>query len=124
MKEYSLDELAAAFGRWRRKKRHIRERVPDELWEQALGATHIHGTKAVARATRIEQYRLVERDKKANTKRATMPTFTRLSITAPSATTYPIAEVETTTGLRLRVFVQTQEMLSLLSSLCGNRGAP
>jgi hypothetical protein len=47
------------------------------------------------------------------------PVFSRLEIPAPSATPCPIAEVETVTGLKLRIFTPTQEMLGLLSSLCG-----
>ncbi|MFQ5592193.1 MAG: hypothetical protein ACE5HE_13605 [Phycisphaerae bacterium] len=119
MKVDSLDELTAAFDRWRRKKRHVRERVPGELWERALWATRVHGTSAVARATKLERSRLVERDKKASKSSAAVAAFSRLSITAPSAGTYPIAEVETATGLKLRIFTQTQETLSVLSSLCG-----
>jgi hypothetical protein len=124
MKVDSLDELTAAFDRWRRKKRHVRERVPGELWERALSATRVHGTSAVARATKLEGSRLVKRGRKANKKSgAAVPAFSRLSITAPSAGSYPIAEVETATGLKLRIFTQTQETLSVLSSLCGIGGA-
>ena len=63
MKVETLDELAAAFGRWRRKKRYIREGVPEELWERTLRAAQVYGTNAVARATKVEHSRLVERAK-------------------------------------------------------------
>jgi hypothetical protein len=116
----SLDELRAAFNRWRRKKRHVRERVPDELWARALQAAHVYGTNAVARATKIENARLRGKQSKGS---ASVPAFTCLDIAAPAAATHPIAEVETTTGLKLRIFAQTPETLGLLSSLCGIGGA-
>lgn len=124
MEADSLDELVAAFGQWRRKKRHVRERVPDELLEQAIRATHVHGLGAVARATKLDPDRLVEGEQKEDTRREDVPAFSRISITAPSAAPCPIAEVEIPTGLKLRIFALTPETLNLLSSLCGSRGAP
>ena len=123
MKVETLDELAAAFGRWRRKKRYIREGVPEELWERTLRAAQVYGTNAVAWATKVEHSRLVERAKTAKTKQREVPVFSRLSIAAPSAMRCPIAEVETATGVKLRVFEETEETLRLLLSLCGNGGA-
>jgi len=117
----TLDELTAAFERWRRKKSHARERVPDELWERALRASRVHGMKAVVRATKIERRRLVRKDSSKFHERA-VATFTSVEIPSPSVTT-PLAEVETATGLKLRVFTQTPETLGLLSSLCGLGGA-
>jgi hypothetical protein len=118
----SLDELTVAFKRWRRKKRYVRERIPDELWGRALHAAQVHGLASVARATKIEHSRLVERSKSKKASRSTTLAFSRLEIPAPSAMSSPIAEVETAAGLKLRVFTQTQETLSLLSSLCGIGG--
>jgi hypothetical protein len=42
---------------------------------------------------------------------------------AAPATARPFAEVETPTGMKVRLFTQTDEALDLLSSLCGMRGA-
>jgi hypothetical protein len=123
MKVDSLDELAAAFNRWRKKKQHVQERVPDELWERALRATRVHGLRSVVRATKIKRTRLVARRKRTKTRPGSTPTFSRVEIAAPSAAPQPIAEVETAAGLKLRVFVQTRETVGLLSSLCGIGGA-
>jgi len=133
MKAESLDELRAAFKEWRKAKRHIREQVPAELWGRVLQATHVYGINAVARATKLEQSRIRTKwkeksDQEAQWKEesdqeAQVPVFTRLNIEAPpTTTTCPIAEVETATGLKLRIFVQTQETIGLLSSLCGTGG--
>ena len=124
MKTDSLKELKAAFDKWRRKKHHVREPVPDELWERACRAIGSHGLKGVVRATRLERSRLVGRLKSKETRRAAVPSFSRLGLSAPSAPTAPIAEIETAAGVKLRIFAQTQETLSLLSSLCGSGGAP
>jgi hypothetical protein len=121
MKADSLKELKAAFDRWRRQKRHVREPVPDELWERACRAVGVHGLKGVVGVTKLERSRLVGRIESKKTRRATAPSFSRLELTAPSATT-PIAEVETATGVKLRIFAQTQETFTLLSSLCGMGG--
>jgi hypothetical protein len=51
-----------------------------------------------------------------------MPSFSRVELAAPAASTRPFAEVETGAGLKLRLFVQTEETLRLLSSLCGVGG--
>ena len=123
MKVETLEELQAAFVGWRGKKRHVRERIPDELWERVLEASRVHGTSAVARATRLERARIEQAEKKRNKGGGAVPSFSELSIAAPTSTSCPIVEVETTTGLKLRFFKQTQETISLLSSLCGLGGA-
>jgi hypothetical protein len=133
MKVESLDELKAAFDDWRSKKRYAREPVPKELMERASRTIGVHGLARVARATRIERSRLSggrrgrgksgKSRKVATSPAAVVPSFSRLELGAPSATT-PIAEVETPTGLKVRIFAQTRETLGLLSSLCGIGGAP
>ena len=152
MTEESLEELEAAFAGWRKNKRNAREPVPKALWEQTLRAAEIHGALAVSRVTKIQRSRIVERVEKSKStgglrceadassrscngsadstgrrslvksKGTTMPHFSRVSISAPSVPGCPVAEVETASGLKLRIFVQTQEMLNLLSSLCSTSG--
>jgi hypothetical protein len=124
MKSDSLRELKAAFDRWRRRKRHVREPVPDELRERARRAIQVHGLKGVVRATKLERARLAGKVKSKKTGRAALPSFSRLGLPVPSATTSPIVEIETATGVKLRIFAQTQETLSLMSSLCGIGGMP
>jgi hypothetical protein len=124
MKTDSLKELKAAFDKWRRKKRHVREPVPDELWERACRAIGPHGLEGVVRATRLERSRLVGKLESKKTRRTAVPSFSQLALSAPSTPTAPIAEIETAAGVKLRIFAQTQETLSLLSSLCGTGGTP
>jgi len=152
MKVESLAELESAFEQWRRRKRHVRESMPRELLARARRATKQHGVKAVVRATRVERARLFRdrpahgkapearstsrpsRSKRARGKvegvRSTKPkgvpgsapTFSRLEVNAPvTSKARPVAEVETS-GVTLRVFEQTPELLRLLSAVCGFGG--
>ena len=129
----SLDELESAFAEWRRTKKHAREPMPDELLVRARRATKKHGVTAVVRVTRVERARLL-RTKPVRTRAhvlaSTTPKgvpesvlpFSRLELSAPSTSRpRPIAEVETS-GVTLRVFEQTPEMMGLVSAVCGFGG--
>jgi hypothetical protein len=130
----ALDELEYGFAEWRRGKRHARERMPEELLARARRATREHGVTAVVRATRVERARLfrpARSQAKALGAASTMPrsaptsvpAFSRLDVSAPWASRpRPIAEVETGSGVRLRVFEQTAEMVGLLTAVCGLGG--
>jgi hypothetical protein len=125
MKVDSLKELEVAFAGWRRRKRHVREAVPDELRERARRAAEVHGVKEVVRAIRLERSRLFRRavDVEPATaptmpRQPAIPAFSRLELTAPALGAAPIAELETPAGLKLRVFADSKAMVGLLSSLC------
>lgn len=135
MRVDSLDELQAAFAAWRRQKKHPRETMPQELVARAHRAAKKHGERAVVRVTRVERGRLFRRPlpgrksvqetgKKALANPPTVPAFTRVELSAPGAppTPRPIAEVETGSGVTLRVFEQTPELMGLLSTVCGLGG--
>ena len=122
----SLAALKAAFEAWRSRKRHVREAVPAELLQRARAAIRRHGPAAVARATKVERVRLEtgrRRGKKRRVPGAGVPTYSRMELAAPAATTArPFAEVELPTGLKVRLFTETGEALGLLSSLLGAGG--
>lgn len=136
MKVDSLDELRAAFGAWRERKRHPREGVPDELIVQAQRAAKKHGVTAVVRATRLERARLfrgqpergIAQDAKpggAGAATGSTSVFTRLELGNPPVLgPRPLAEVETAAGVRLRVFEATPEVMSLLALICRSGDAP
>jgi hypothetical protein len=132
MKVDSLEDLEAAFAQWRRMKKHTREAVPAELLARARRSTKKHGVTAVLRATRVRRWRLLGRSRqeaagktprRAKAASKGVARFSRLELSAPSEPMVrPLAEVETGTGVRLRVFEQTPEMLRLLSAACGLGG--
>jgi len=131
MKVDSLDELRSAFAEWRRRKKHAREAVPEELLARARRATEKHGVRAVVGVTRVERARLFRSrpagrrapDARTKGEPRSVPTFSRLEMSAPSsASPRPIAEVETGSGVTLRMFEQTPELMGLLSAVCGLGG--
>ena len=134
MKVDSLNELQAAFAAWRSQKKHARESMPEELVARAHRAAKKHGERAVVRATRVERGRLFRHPptgrttqvpgKRAEAKPQPVPAFTRVELSAQSTPPSPrlIAEVETGSGVTLRVFEQTPELVGLLTAVCGLGG--
>lgn len=141
MKVDSLEELESAFAEWRRGKRHVREPMPEELQVRAQRAATKHGAKAVVRVTGVDRGRLFRtrprRSKAAPAPKAataprakptagkeSVPAFSHLTLGAPSTPSHrPLAEIETS-GMTLRVFEATPEMLGLLRAACGAGAMP
>jgi hypothetical protein len=134
MKVDSLEGLRLAFKEWRGSKKHAREAIPEELRARARRAMERHGLRAVVGVTRVEAGRLLRSRRaarKAGDERArgeqprlVTPTFSRLEVSAPTTPRLrPMAEVETGSGVTLRLFEQTPELMELLSVVCGLGGA-
>jgi hypothetical protein len=124
VKADSLEELSAAFGEWRSKKRYPREAMPQELVERARRAARVHGRGPVARALKIDSGRLRGASGFGEKARsvAASPSYSRLELVA-SASGRPFAELEMPSGTKLRFYSQTQETLGLLASVCVAGGA-
>ena len=125
MKRGSLDGLRAAFEEWRSRKRYRQEAIPAALLERARRAARRHGPAAVARATRVDRGRLKTGSRSRRARRpaaARAPAFSRLELTAPAVAACPFAELEMATGVKVRLFTQTDEVLELISSLFGSGG--
>lgn len=133
MRVDSLKELQSAFAQWRKRKKHVREAMPETLLARARRSADRHGGEAVARAVGVNRSRLLrgETPKKGSgrtgevslrTVESAMPEFSLLELSAPSVPVGPVAEVETREGVKLRLFKQSPEMLALLSALCGTGG--
>jgi hypothetical protein len=131
MADESLVGLKHAFDAWRSRKRHAREAMPGELMERARAAARHHGPAAVARATRVQRARLVvARTGRGESERRSVaasmvPAYSRVEVAAPAAplSARPCAEVETSSGLKVRLFTETGGALGLLSALLGAGGA-
>lgn len=125
MQDESLDQLKIAFEDWRSKKRYPREAVPAELLERARLAARRHGPTAVARATKVDRGRLRNGNRSRPVRRPLAkraPAFSRVQLAAPTPAAQPFAELETASGVKIRLFSQTDEVLGLLSALCGSGG--
>ena len=133
MADESLTVLRDAFDAWRSRKRHAREAVPAELMARARAAARHHGPAAVCRVTRVQRDRLmvarIERSQAgAGGAASIVPAYSRVEVAplapaAPPSTRVPFAEVETRSGLRVRLFTETGGALGLLSALLGAGGA-
>jgi hypothetical protein len=122
----SLADLQAAFEEWRSRKRHPREAVPADLVERARQAVRPHGPAAVARATKVDRGRLKvggDGRRRRSARAAKTPTFSRVEFPAPPVAIRPFAEIETATGLKVRLYMQTDAAFGLITSLCGSGGA-
>jgi hypothetical protein len=126
MNRESLDGLKAAFEEWRSRKRYRQQAIPGALLERARRAARRHGPGAVARATRVDRGRLKtgSRSRRERRPAATrVPAFSRVALAAPAVAAQPFAELEMATGVKVRLFTQTDEVLEWLASLCGPGGA-
>jgi hypothetical protein len=124
MNEKSLDGLKTAFDSWRSRKRHPREAIPGALLARARRAARHHGSAAVARATKVDRKRLRTNRRARARPQATAepPRFSRVELRAPPVAAGAYAELETATGVRIRFFAQTDEVLGLFSLLCSSGG--
>lgn len=136
MKVDSLRELEQAVAEWRRNKTYVREPMPEDLRARVRRGIKKHGERAVVRVTRVDPRRLSGpgrkrpkaspagvRSRRGGVGEEPAAPFSRVTLTAPSApNTRPLAEVERS-GVTLRIFEPTPELMELLSAACGV-GAP
>lgn len=130
MADESLVELGEAFASWRRRKRHVREAVPEALIARARAAARQHGPAAVGRATGVQRDRLVvaqaeRRGVSGRSAASIVPAYSRVEMAATAAPSFaqPFAEVEAPSGLKVRLFVESGGALELLAALLGAGGA-
>ena len=127
MADESLAVLRDAFEAWRRRKRHAREAVPGDLMARARAAARHHGPAAVSRATKVQRDRLVvgrtERGQGGAGAASIVAAYSRVEVASPAPGARPFAEVETPSGLTVRLFTESGGALGLLSALFGAGGA-
>jgi hypothetical protein len=113
----SLEELSASFKKWRLKKRYATESVPADLVARARRAVGMHGITLVAKATKINRIHLIEQ-KRGKKAKLSFPGYSRVEISAAGRQNSPVAELETGSGMKLRIFSLTAETMELMSSFC------
>jgi len=75
------------------------------------------GARSAAEAKMVAAKAAARSPKRAKAPAPPVPSYSRLEIPLPSASTRPVAEVETPVGLKLKIFEVTPETMSLLSAL-------
>ncbi len=128
MANNSLQKLSAAFRQWRRAKHYRSEPAPERLVARARRAVSIYGFAEVVKATGLVRSQIDKDAPKRKVKRSvsSMPTFSRVEIGTPHIETRcPLAEAETSDGVKLRIFSVTPETIELMSTICrmGGGGA-
>jgi hypothetical protein len=99
------------------------------LLDRTRRAIEVHGWSAIRKAAKVEARRVGIKEAKApRGKRGVasvalaVPSFSRVELAVPAMVSRPFAEVETRTGLKVRLFANDTQTLGLLSALCGAGG--
>lgn len=123
MKVDTLEQLGAAFGEWRRGKKHPREKVPEALLRRARRTAEVHGEERVVRIAKVDRRRLTGSWSSGGSggEVATTPAYSRVEL-GPAPAARPFAELEMPNGTKLRFYSQSREALDLLSAVCGSGG--
>jgi hypothetical protein len=122
----TLEEVAEHFERWRRNKKKG-DRIPQPLWDEAIGLVQTHGVSRVTRtlrlsATDLNKRRGIVRTRQRRQEPVAEATFVEIEhtpIAAPDAETQWM-ELERPDGLRLRIRPSHRgDMLTLLDRFMG-----
>lgn len=123
MRGDSLEQLSAAFGRWRAERQHAREKTPEQLVMRARRAAGSYGVAQVSRAVKLDRRRLEDAEpaRKGDAEPA-VPSYSRVELVGAAGSARPFAELELPSGIKLRLYSHAAETMSLLSSVCGAGG--
>ena len=115
----SLEQLSAAFTKWRAQKKDRRDKTPRELLVLARRAVKAYGVQQVAAAATLDVRRLRKAPGSGSIAEA-VPQYTKVEFTgAPRV----FAEVEMANGVKVRLFGETPAAMTLLSAVCAAGGA-
>jgi hypothetical protein len=119
----SLNKLRTDFDWWPKTEQSNQKAMPKTMNEKAQHSERLHKKKHAEKATGLKRSSVTEgrrdKNKRDKVEGTTLPSYSVVELVAPSEKNAPLAEVETPTGLKLRIFTSTQEMLDLLTSICG-----
>jgi hypothetical protein len=122
----TLEEVAEHFERWRQNKKKG-DRIPQRLWDEAIGLVQTHGVSRVTRTLRLSATDLNKRlgivgarqRRQAPVAEAAFVEIEHTPIAAPDAQTHWM-ELERPDGMRLRIRPsQGADMLALLERFLG-----
>ncbi len=104
----SLEIVRHQFGTWR-KRRRCRSRIPESLWQAAIGLCQAHSICEVSRTLRLNYNGLKSRVPKDTTEMGLAPgqrpdlNFVKLDFGTPVAPSECLVEMEAPNGARMRM---------------------
>ena len=108
--EQRLDELASAFAHWRQTRPHIREPIPQRLWDQAVALSEQVPVGRLSQRLRLSasDLRTRRRLQQNQAAQANEPTMTLIDVPLPTTSPLPpssavTVELERPDGARLRL---------------------
>jgi hypothetical protein len=117
-----LLDLKARLDQWRATRQHSRQRLPDELRQEALKLSRRYQPTLVRRVLNLDPWRLdrVQATKKPSADQPPLPTFFQLPIETPGSAALPTGlsggacrlELERRDGSRLRLTLPTLDLAS------------
>jgi len=122
----TLEEVAEHFERWRRNKKKG-DRIPQPLWDEAIGLVETHGVSRVTRTLRLSATDLNKRrgivgtrqPRQAPVAQAAFVEIEHTPMAVPDAETQWM-ELERPDGMRLRIQPRHRgDMLALLERFMG-----
>jgi len=128
-KEEGIEELCAKFREWRRIKKSKKDRIPEELWLEAVKLAQKHSVFRVSKKLRLSYIDLKKRMGKSNREGMWRSNeegdFMELKVSAPThpflreATSHCIMELIRGDGAQLRVY-STQGATIDITRICEN----
>jgi hypothetical protein len=102
-----LAEAKRGFEQWRRQEKR-RGRIPEDLWEMAVGAARIHGVRATARQLRLNATKLKKRIQplKQGPVSEDRPGFVELPWLGTAPVSECVMEAEDRAGKKLRIHLK------------------
>lgn len=106
-KRFSLENVRRQFGTWR-KRRRCRSRIPESLWQAAIGLCQEHPVGEVSRTLRLNYNGLRGRIRRARDRNSVVGQdsdfgFVRLDLGAPMTPSECLVEMEAPNGARMRM---------------------
>ena len=103
----TLEVVRNQFGTWR-KRRRCRSRIPESLWQAAVGVCREHSICEVSRALRLNYNGLKNRVTRGKDKSSAVGEgpdfgFVRLDLGAPTTASECLVEMEVSNGARMRM---------------------
>jgi len=103
----SLENVRHQFGTWR-KRRRCRSRIPESLWQAAIGLCHEHSIGEVSRTLRLNYNGLKNRVTRSRDRSPAVGqgpdlNFVKLDFGAPVAPLECLVEMEASNGARMRM---------------------